>query len=130
MFPLLEGGGFAALVEDIREHGLRQPIVLFEDAILDGRNRDRVCQEAGVEPQYRESDLRRPRRGHRLCDLSEHPSPTSAVPLQLRRGGPLPAPGYCAGGVLAVTNKVADADEFDVTSSATARSSRSMRTVF
>jgi hypothetical protein len=42
----------------------------------------------------------------------------------------LPAPGYCAGGVLAVTNKVADADEFDVTSSATARSSRSMRTVF
>jgi hypothetical protein len=54
MFPLLEGGEFAAVVDDILAHGLLESIVLFEGMILDGRNRDRACREAGVEPRYRE----------------------------------------------------------------------------
>ena len=51
VFPLLKGKEFAALVSDIRAHGLNQPILLFEGAILDGRNRWLACEEAGVKPR-------------------------------------------------------------------------------
>jgi ParB-like chromosome segregation protein Spo0J len=57
MFPLLEGGEFAALVEDVQAHGLHEPVVLFEDMILDGRNRYRACTAAGIEPRYREKSF-------------------------------------------------------------------------
>jgi len=52
MFTLIEGEDFAALVKDIRSNGLQESIKVMEGAILDGRNRFRACEEAGVEPYY------------------------------------------------------------------------------
>jgi N6-adenosine-specific RNA methylase IME4/ParB-like chromosome segregation protein Spo0J len=54
IFPLIEGKDFVELKEDIKAHGLREPIVLFEGKILDGRNRFRACQETGVTPVFEE----------------------------------------------------------------------------
>ena len=52
VFPLLESSDFDRLVGSVRANGLREPIVLYEDKILDGRNRDRACEVAGKEPQF------------------------------------------------------------------------------
>jgi ParB-like chromosome segregation protein Spo0J len=52
IFPLIDGEPFEQLVESVKEHGLREPIVLHEGKILDGRNRARACAAANIEPQY------------------------------------------------------------------------------
>lgn len=51
-FPLIQGTDFNDLVEDVRKHGLLQAILTFEGKILDGRNRFRACEVAGVQPRY------------------------------------------------------------------------------
>ncbi|MCP5524926.1 MAG: ParB N-terminal domain-containing protein [Verrucomicrobiales bacterium] len=53
IFPMLGDTELTELAEDIRAHGLREPIVLSAGAVLDGRNRLRACKLAGIEPQFR-----------------------------------------------------------------------------
>ena len=43
---------FQALVESIREGGLRRPITLWRGQIVDGRHRYEACLQAGVEPHF------------------------------------------------------------------------------
>ena len=49
LFPMLEGEALDALREDIREHGVREPVVFLGNAILDGRNRYICARELGIE---------------------------------------------------------------------------------
>ncbi len=48
LFPLIEGDDFARLVASVTENGLREPIVLKDGLILDGRNRYRALSTAGL----------------------------------------------------------------------------------
>ncbi len=49
VFPLSDGEEFEALRADIAEHGVREPVVLYEGQILDGRNRYRASRAAGAD---------------------------------------------------------------------------------
>ena len=49
LFPILHGEALDALREDIRLHGVREPVVFLGGAILDGRNRYQCARDLGVE---------------------------------------------------------------------------------
>lgn len=49
IFPLMEGAEFDAFVADIKTNTVRDPVVLYQKKILDGRNRYRACVTLGIE---------------------------------------------------------------------------------
>jgi 16S rRNA G966 N2-methylase RsmD len=54
LFPLIDDSELAGLAEDVREHGLIEPVWLYKDpergtVLLDGRNRARACERAGID---------------------------------------------------------------------------------
>lgn len=51
LFPMMDGIEFDEFVQDIKEHGLRDPVEVLPDGVLvDGRNRLRACQMLGIKP--------------------------------------------------------------------------------
>lgn len=48
LFPLIEGEHFDALVADVAANDVREKIVVWDGAILDGRNRYRAALKAGL----------------------------------------------------------------------------------
>ena len=54
IFPMLEGKEREDLEKDIIENGLRVPILVYENKILDGRNRFRACADNDIEYDYEE----------------------------------------------------------------------------
>jgi len=53
IFPMMDETGLADLGADIKAHGLREHIKLWDGAIIDGRNRFEACKIAGVEPVFK-----------------------------------------------------------------------------
>lgn len=56
IFPMLDPKEQMSLSDDIKAHGLREPIVMHEGMILDGRNRYQACVMAGVDPTQKDFD--------------------------------------------------------------------------
>lgn len=50
LFPMMTDKELSELAEDIKENGQLEPISLYGDLILDGRNRAAVCKMLGIQP--------------------------------------------------------------------------------
>jgi ParB-like chromosome segregation protein Spo0J len=57
-FPLIPWGSVEVkgMVDSIKQHGLRERIVILDGKVIDGRNRLKACEEAGVMPKFRDFD--------------------------------------------------------------------------
>lgn len=53
IFPLMSDEEFAGLRADIATNGLLEPIWIYDNKIIDGRNRYRACLAENIEPQFR-----------------------------------------------------------------------------
>jgi hypothetical protein len=56
IFTMIDSAAFELLKADIKTHGQREPIYLFEGKIIDGRNRFKACNELKIKPVFREWD--------------------------------------------------------------------------
>lgn len=51
IWPLLDGEEFEKFKADIAAHGQHMPILIYDDKVIDGRNRYNACTALGVMPQ-------------------------------------------------------------------------------
>ena len=54
IFPVMDEAAFAALVADIAAQGQREPILVLDGQVIDGRHRLRACEQLGLEPLVRQ----------------------------------------------------------------------------
>lgn len=52
LLPIMSDDDLNVLVEDIKQHGLMEPIIVHDGKILDGRSRWTACVLAGVKPSF------------------------------------------------------------------------------
>jgi len=52
LFPMMEEAALAELAADIAANGQREPVVLWEGKVIDGRNRLAACERVGVVPTF------------------------------------------------------------------------------
>jgi hypothetical protein len=111
LFPLLDDAELAELADDIKRHGLIEPVWLYRengfDALLDGRNRAAACALAGIEirtRQYTGSDpitfavsqnvKRRHMNAGQKAFVALALEPMYAFEAKKRQGGRPPLDGY------------------------------------
>lgn len=58
--PEISEADYKRLKAGIKEHGLLNPIVVCDGQIIDGRTRERICEELSTEPRYVEYDNKLP----------------------------------------------------------------------
>ena len=56
IFPMMSPEEYESLKADIKQNGLLQPIWVYDDQIIDGRNRYNACLDLGIIPQYQSWD--------------------------------------------------------------------------
>ena len=56
LFPLLRGDDYNGLVASLKLNGMRHPVLLLGDQIVDGRNRFRAAKAAGVKITFQQID--------------------------------------------------------------------------
>lgn len=101
LFPEMPPEDFAALVEDIKRHGVKVPILVHRGQVLDGRHRYKACQELGVrcptvewngkDPWFELQSLNLVRRHlareqvYAICRLASQRFPEVAMPMDAAR---------------------------------------------
>lgn len=56
LFPMMSDAELNELAADIKKNGLIEPVVLYHGEVLDGRNRLKACELAGIEPKFTETN--------------------------------------------------------------------------
>ncbi len=83
IFPLMAEAELEGLAKDIKRNGLREPVVILDNLILDGRNRLKACQLAKIDPTYRFFDPKRDGKSPIAFVMSKNTHRRQMTPSQL-----------------------------------------------